>query len=98
MSGKEIFGCTDAQVGDSVAFFKQIGRKSVPERRGPAVVLDMSGTGVTAKLQSRTFEVTRYPRDLACVELGPASGVGVGRTCGRSWWGMRDPRVNLRPS
>ena len=70
--------CTDVKVEDPVQFYKALCRKSVPRRRGLRVILDIGGTGATAKFQSRTSEVPRY---CVCRRIFPkvAGGAGWGR-------------------
>ena len=45
--------------GGSALFYKSVARRSAPERRGPAVILDFDETGVTLKFQSQTSDVNR---------------------------------------
>ena len=67
-------------VGDSISFFKLMKRESAPNWRGPAVVLDIDGAGVTAYFEGKMFEVARYcvrksadPKGVGEVEWIPAS-------------------------
>ena len=73
------FGYTDVQAGDAVSFFRQIGRKSAPEWRGPAGVMDLADAGVAAKRQGRTLKVAPHcltkregPKVVADANWGPS--------------------------
>ena len=57
---RKTFSCTDVKIGDSVLFYKTPNRKSQPNRRGPARVLDIDETGAPARYQSQTFKVAQY--------------------------------------
>ena len=54
------FNCTNVKIGDTALYFKTTNKKSMPWRRGPALILDIDETGVTAKFQSQTFTVARF--------------------------------------
>ena len=54
------FICTDVKIGDTAPFYKSVEKGRAPRRRGPAKILDIDGTEVTAKFQSQTFKVARY--------------------------------------
>ena len=54
------FTCTDEQIGETAPFSKAQNKKSTPQWRGPALILDIDETGVTVKLQSQVFKVARF--------------------------------------
>ena len=54
------FNCADIAGGDDVPFYKAQSRKGPPRWRGPAKILEIDETGVTAPFQSQTFNVARY--------------------------------------
>ena len=49
------FGRTNVAIGDSVLFYRTVNSKSTPRSRGPAKILDIDNTGVTAKFHSQSF-------------------------------------------
>ena len=53
------FNCAEIDVGDMVLFYKAQNKKSLPRRRGPAKVIEMDESGVTASFQSQPFKVAR---------------------------------------
>ena len=53
------FTCTYAKIGAAGLVFKAQSKKSAPQRRGPALMLDIDATGATAKFQAQTFKVAR---------------------------------------
>ena len=70
--------------GGSALFYKSVARRSAPERRGPAVILDFDETGVTLKFQSQTSDVGRLcvgkrvePKDIRGLGWDPASGLDM---------------------
>ena len=54
------FNCTDVEVANSAPFYKAVNRNSAPRRRGPLVILDIDGIGVTAKSRSQTLRAAWY--------------------------------------
>ena len=52
--------CADVKIGDAILCNKAQRKKSTPRRRGPALILDIDETGVTAKVQSQTLKVARF--------------------------------------
>ena len=51
---------TDVEVQNSAPFYKAVNRNSALRRRGPQVILDIDGIGVTAKSRSQTLRAARY--------------------------------------
>ena len=54
------FNCTEAKIGDPVLFYEAQSKQSTPRWRGPALILEIGETGVTAKFQSQVFKVARF--------------------------------------
>ena len=54
------FDFADVMMGGSVIFNEPDGRKSAPKWRGPAVIVDIDGTGAAAKFQRGVPTVARY--------------------------------------
>ena len=57
---KKNSACADVETGDAVLFCKAPNRGSHPKWRGPVCAQDIEETGVAARYQSQTLEVTRY--------------------------------------
>ena len=66
------FDCADVRAGASVIFFKLAGRKSAPERRGPAATLDIDETGVAVGRYCAHRRID--PNDVGDVEWNPTCG------------------------
>ena len=54
------FECADLQTGGSVLPYKSRARGTASKWRGPAVLLDIDGTGGVVKFQSHTFKAARF--------------------------------------
>ena len=54
LAGNKSCNCADIDGGDTAQ-----SRKSSPRYRGPAEILEIDETGVTASFQSQTFKVAR---------------------------------------
>ena len=52
LARNKTFNCAEIDVGDMVLFYKAQNPKSLPRRRGPAIVLQMDESGVAASFQS----------------------------------------------
>ena len=55
LAREKSFNCTDVAIGDSVLLYKAVNRRSEPQWRGQAKILDYDKAGATVKIQSRTF-------------------------------------------
>ena len=53
------FTCADIKIGEAALVFKSANKENMRRRRGPALILGVAATGVTAKFQSHTFNVAR---------------------------------------
>ena len=79
----QTFQCTEVGVGNSVVFYKRIGRKSAPKWRGH---LGTIGSGVAVRFESQTFKVAgscvpkrQEPQGVASVDPdGPRVSLGSG--------------------
>ena len=73
----QTFRSTEIEVGDSVTFYKHIGRESAPKWRDTAARLGIDEAGGAAKFWGQTLMVARYRvsagRDL--LEVGDACGL-----------------------
>ena len=54
------FNYTDVEEENSAPFYKAVNRNGATRRRGPKVILDIDGIGVTAKFRSQTLRAARY--------------------------------------
>ena len=54
------FTCTDVKIGATALFYKVHRKESAPRRRGPALILDIDETGVTAKLRSQIVRLRGF--------------------------------------
>ena len=60
MAFNKSFACADVKIGDIALYYRAQKKKNTPRQRGPALILDIDETGVTAKSQTRIFEVARF--------------------------------------
>ena len=79
LANNRTFRRAGIEVGDSVCFREQVGRKSAPESRGHAVIPDFDEPDLTSKLPRQTFKVARYceSRLRASTEVGGARDLGA---------------------
>ena len=52
---RRLLAHNNVAIGDSVLCYRKVNSKSTPRSRGPAKILDIDKTGVTAKFHSQIF-------------------------------------------